>query len=430
VGATAETDDAGTGRRPRFHGWAIAAALALTETVSWGVLYYAVAVFIVPMQAELGWSVAAITGAYSVALLVAGLAAPFVGRWLDRHGPRALMTAGSVLGSLLVAAWSRVEGLAAFYLIWAGIGLAMAATLYEPAFATLARWFVRDRPRAFLVLTVAAGFASTIFLPLANGLMERFGWRGALLVLAGLLALLTIPPHALVLRRRPEDLGLLPDGAPLPPRDGTDAAPAPEPEGVPLAAALRDPALWWMTAAFFAGTLATVAVGVALIPFLVARGDDPAFAAAVTGAIGAAQVAARVVLTAFGGRAPQAVLAAAVFALQSAALALLTVGRGAAVVAAAVLLLGAGRGAVTLLRPAMLAERYGRAHVGAIAGAVAFALVGAQALAPVGAGLLVARLGGYEPVFWLLAAATGFAALAMLGAARASRRHVDHARGA
>ncbi|CAA9535479.1 MAG: Uncharacterized MFS-type transporter, partial [uncultured Thermomicrobiales bacterium] len=98
------TEARGTGRP--YYGWVVAGTLAFTETVSWGVLYYAFTVFLVPMQVELGWSAATLTGAYSLALLISGLAAPFVGRWLDRHGPRALMTAGSLLGGLLVLAWS------------------------------------------------------------------------------------------------------------------------------------------------------------------------------------------------------------------------------------------------------------------------------------------------------------------------------------
>ncbi len=402
-----------------YYGWVVAGTLAATETVSWRVLYYAFAVFLVPMQAELGWSTAALTGAYSLALLVSGLAAPIVGRWLDRHGPRALMTAGSIAGSALVLAWSRAQDLAAFYLIWAGVGLAMAATLYEPAFATLTRWFVRDRGRAVLLLTVVAGFASTIFLPLAGWLVAALGWREALLVLAALLAVLTIPPHALLLRRRPEDLGLRPDGA-------APAAPDDPPvahhvaDGVPLAAALRDPAFWWLTGAFFAGTLTSVAVGVSLIPYLVARGDDPRFAAAATGLIGAAQVLARVALTLVGTRLPQVPLTAFVFALQAVALVVLLVGDGPAGVLLAVLLLGAGRGAVTLLRPALVAERYGPAHFGAISGTLASFLMGAQALAPIGAGVAATRLGRYEPVLWGLVAAAALSACAMLAAGRAT----------
>jgi MFS family permease len=85
-------------------GWLLVAALATSETTSFGVLAYAFAVFLVPMQQELGWSRTALTGAYSVAIIISGVAAIPVGRWLDRHGARALMTAGSAAAALLVLA--------------------------------------------------------------------------------------------------------------------------------------------------------------------------------------------------------------------------------------------------------------------------------------------------------------------------------------
>jgi len=406
----------------RYYGWVVAGTLALTETVSWGILFYAFSVFLVPMQLEFGWSPATLTGAYSLALLVAGVAAIPVGRWLDRHGPRALMTAGSVLGTLLLLAWAAVGDLTVFYLIWVGLGLAMAATLYEPAFATIATWFVRDRARALLLLTVAAGFASTIFLPLAGWLVGELGWRPALVALAAILAVATIPPHALLLRRRPEDLGLRPDGAP---QAEMGTAAGQEPEGVELAAALRDPAFWWLTIAFALGTFASVAVGVHLIPFLIERGDDPGFAAAATGLIGAAQVAARVGVTGIGGRLSPTALTAGLFALQAVALVLLLAWRGAAGVLAAVLLLGAGRGAVTLMRATLPADFWGRAHYGAISGALALFLTVARALAPVGAGLAYGWLGGYRPVLWGLAACSAAAALAMLATGRGRRPAAD-----
>src|SRR3982750_2195965 len=103
-----------TGRRP-FYGWAIVSALALTETTSFGILYYAFAVFLPSIEKELGWSRAQTTGAFSLALLLSGLAAIPAGRWLDLRGGRALMTAGSVAATLLVLAWSQVRDLSAFY---------------------------------------------------------------------------------------------------------------------------------------------------------------------------------------------------------------------------------------------------------------------------------------------------------------------------
>ena len=329
----------------------IVAALAVTETVSWGVLYYAFSVFLVPMRAELGWSVAAITGAYSVGLLVSGLAAPLVGRWLDRHGPRGLMTAGSLLGTLMVVLWSQVDHLAVFYLIWTGIGLAMSATLYEPAFATLTVWFARDRARAVLVVTLAAGFASTIFLPLSGWLVAAQGWRDALVTLAGVMAGLTILPHALVLRRRPEDLGLHPDGARLNLAVASAARLTDlDHDDVSVSRAIRDPAFRWLTVAFFLETFATVAVAVHLIPYLTERGDGARFAAAAAGLIGAAQVVARVVATLLGGRISQVTLTGTVFALQAVALVTLLMWQTTVGVLMAVVLLGAGRGVVTLMR--------------------------------------------------------------------------------
>src|SRR5438128_1484819 len=128
-----------------YYGWLLVLTLGVTETISWGVLYYAFAVYLTPMQAELGWSRGEMTGAFSVALLVAGLAAIPVGRWLDRHGPRLLMTLGSIAATGLVLAWSRVDGIQQLYLLWAAIGLAISATPHNPAFCTAPRGFERGR---------------------------------------------------------------------------------------------------------------------------------------------------------------------------------------------------------------------------------------------------------------------------------------------
>ena len=158
------------------------------------------------MQRELGFSAAELTGAFSLGLLVSGVAGIAVGRYLDRHGPRGLMTAGSVAGAALVLAWSQVEGLVAFYALWAALGLVMAAVLYEPAFTVLAKHFPvsAERRRAMTAMTLAGALASFIFLPLAQALIDARGWRDALVILALVLALVTVPLHALVLREAPE----------------------------------------------------------------------------------------------------------------------------------------------------------------------------------------------------------------------------------
>jgi sugar phosphate permease len=417
-------------RRPGrpFYGWVIVGVLALTETVSFGVLAYAFAVFLVPMQHELGWSPAAITGAYSLAVVVSGLAAIPVGWWLDRHGARTLMTLGSVAATALVLAWSQVEDLTAFYAIWAGIGLVMAAVLYEPAFAVIATWFAQARHQALAVLTVVAGFASVVFTPLAGWLVEVQGWRGALVTLAAILAVLTIPPHALALRRRPEDLGLRPDGAaahPPPPATVaaggslTDHATTPS---VSVRAALRDPGFWWLTAALFLATLAVTAISVHLVAYLRERGYSAGFAATWAGLLGAGAVLGRVAVTVAGRRLPLPLVTAAMFALQALAVLVLVGWNRPAGVAAFVALFGLGVGLVSLARAALVADFYGRASYATISGVLALLLTAARALAPVSASTLRTRLDSYAPVMGTVAAASALAAATMLLAHRTRQR--------
>jgi len=197
------------------------AGLSITETVSWGILYYGFPVMLRPMEADLGFSRAQLTGALSIGLLTSALAALPIGRWIDRHGARGIMTLGSILGTALVLAWARVESLGALYAVWALMGLAMAATLYEPAFAAIVGWFpMESRDRALLVVTLVAALASTIFMPFEAWLVGRLGWRGALAALAMILAVPTIPIHAFVLRRPSRHGGRSADearvGAPMP----------------------------------------------------------------------------------------------------------------------------------------------------------------------------------------------------------------------
>jgi sugar phosphate permease len=237
-----------------YYGWYITITLALTETISWGIIYYAFSVFLSPMELDLGWSRAELTGGFSLALLVTGAAAFPVGMWIDRHGARLLMTIGSIGAALLVIAWSQVSSLPAFYMIWAGLGVCAATVLYEPAFAVIAQWFHQRRSTALAIVTFAAGLASTIFLPLSDALLRNFGWRTAILILGLFLAIMTIPLHALILRSRPEDYGLLPDGTV---KESLETSPIRH--GVSLHTALQGRAFWLLTLGFGLASLSAAA---------------------------------------------------------------------------------------------------------------------------------------------------------------------------
>lgn len=370
--------------------------------MSWGIVYYGFPVFLRAMEQDLGASRVAITGAFSLGLAISALAAVPVGRWLDRHGPRALMTAGSCLATVLMIAWSRVESLWALYAVWCGMGLAMAAILYEPAFVAVVQWFTRHRDRALLTLTLAAGLASTIFMPLEAWLMVRLGWRATILTLGVVLAVVTIPLHAVALRPPPK-----------PAVRGTSGDTAATVPGVTLADARRTAVFWVLAVAFVVGNFATVSVTVHLIPYLVDRGYGAAVAAATIGWMGAMQLPGRLFFVPVAGWLGPRWVAASIFLAQAVGIALITL-VWLAGIGPVIVLLGAANGMSTLARATIVAEVFGRRHYGSIAGAMALGANGARAVGPVGASLLMIALGGYDAVFWTFGGALTLVALAVL----------------
>src|SRR5262249_37796615 len=161
-------------------GWPLVWSLALAQLVSWGSIYYSFSLFVGDMEAELGWGRPALNGALSLGLMASGLAAYPVGAWIDRHGGRAVMTAGSLLGAALLLAWSQIHSLVGFYLLWLGLGLALSATLYDPVFAVVTRRFPHSYRTRITALTLIGGFASTVFIPLTKLFIDTLGWRHAL----------------------------------------------------------------------------------------------------------------------------------------------------------------------------------------------------------------------------------------------------------
>ncbi|MGW4963995.1 MFS transporter [Nonomuraea sp. NPDC004186] len=379
---------------PKSPMWMIG-ALSITQTAGYGVLYYAFSVFIPPMSRDLHAGVAQLTGAITLAVLVSGVAAPLIGRWLDRHGGRGLMTLGSVLGGLAVLAWSQVRSVAQLYLVCGVLGVASAMVLYEAAFAVIVAWFdATRRARALLAVTIVAGFASSIFLPLTGFLVDLYGWRQALVILAAGYALTSVPLHALAVRSR--------------------AAPPHVNRREIVGAALRERPFWLLAAAFLTQTGAVSVMGVLLVTYLIALGHSPLFAAGVAGLLGVLSVTGRLVTTGLQGRWSVALITAVMFGVQGLAAVLLPlVGRSAAGAVAGVVLFGLGFGVGTIARPALLADRYGTGAYASLSGALALPITVAKAVAPLlAAG--IAQFAGYPAVMGAVAAACALGALSLI----------------
>ncbi|SIM56764.1 MFS transporter [Micromonospora cremea] len=364
----------------RAQGWRIVAALAVTQTVGYGTLYYAYAVLLRPIAATLGASTTAVTGALTASVLAGAILAIPVGRWLDRHGGRALMTVGSLTATALLLAWSQVHTIGQLYAVMIGIGVTGAMVLYEPAFAVIVSWFTPDRrSTALLAVTIVAGFASTIFLPLTGILVEHLDWRGALLVLATIHGLLTVPLHTLVIRRTPR--------SPV----ASDA-----PSDQSARAAMRDARFWILAVTFIAHGAATSTMAVHLVGYLTSRGHPPTFAATTAGLLGVLSVTGRLVLTGARRRVRVTTIVAVIFAVQAVAvlaMPLLAGTRSGAVIS--VIGFGLGFGVASLATPALLANRYGTTAYASIAGRLAAPVTIAKATAPLAAAALLHTTGDY-----------------------------------
>lgn len=396
--------------------------LAVTETVSYAALYYCFAVMVAPMRAELGASTAVISGALSLGIAVSGAAAPAVGRYVDRHGARIVMTGGSIVAGAGVLAWSQARTVPQLYAAFVVIGAASALVLYEPAFAVINTWFHRRRRAALLTMTVVAGFSSTIFLPVAQALVDHLGWRGALTVLAGLVGACAIP-HALVLRRAPADHGLSLDGTvrcaehvcePTGGHDGSSSPTAPV-----VAAAVRR-----LTFAHLMHTIAVTVVAVHLVGYLIQAGMSGMGAATAAGSLGVMSVTGRLVFTGVAQRLGLAATASLIVGGQALGVLVLLTVPGTGGVVLFVLLFGSGFGVMTIARAALLGELVPRRAFASTSGRQVLVATVGRVAAPVTAGSIIS-VAGYAPMFAAVAACAVAAALALASAGRRSRTPVS-----
>ncbi|HYC13612.1 MAG TPA: MFS transporter [Stellaceae bacterium] len=395
------------------NGWPLIGALALAQLVSWGAIYYGFTLFVVPMEAELHWGRTAINGALSLGLLISGFAAFPIGSWIDRRGGRLVMSLGSALGAVLLVAWSFVENIAVFYAIWIGLGVAMAATLYDPVFVVLTRSFPRDYRLRITSLTLIGGFASTVFIPLTQLFIGWFGWRHALIALALCNLLIALPVHALCLRDRERPAS---DDPPAPGESSTR-------EDASLARAFHHPVFWCLAFCFTAYYATFSAMTFHLVPLLTERGASTGIIVSAYAAIGPAQVAGRIALLLIPGGFSTAIAGRiALLALPLSMLCLILFPTSTVALFVFAALYGAGNGVLTIVRGTAVPDLMWREGYGAINGALALPANVAKAAAPFGAALIWSLSGGYEAVLWSIFVGSLLAALAWWCAALRPQR--------
>lgn len=270
--------------KPNDHTGAVATgALAAAQLVSCGSIYYAFSLFVVPMENAMGWSRTSTNAALSIGLLVSGLVAYPIGTWIDHGHGRRIMVLGSALAAAMLALWSQAHSLATLFVVWVGLGIAMAATLYDPAFAVITRDFPDSFRTKITLITLVAGFASTVFIPLTQGLVDWFGWRGALLALAAANLAICLPLHALSIGRDA-------------PREDNAAhkSAVKNTNATATQRALHTPIFWALAVCFTAYYATFAALTFHLMPLITERRVSPALILTTMAGIGPAQVLARV----------------------------------------------------------------------------------------------------------------------------------------
>lgn len=358
--------------------WGPVWVLCVTQVLSWGTLYYAFSVLLGAIGAGHGWGVAEMVGAFSVALLVSGVCAYPAGKLMQRFGGRAVMSGGAAVGAAAMLVVAFAPTLLGFYAGWAMAGVAMAGTLYEPAFAALAGIYEGDYKRAVTFVSFAGGFASTVFWPLTERMVVWAGWQGTLVVYAGLHLLVCLPLHWFGL---PVVVGA--------------AAQAP----VRISGLVRERRFLLLAGSLTMYATVFSVVSVHLVPLLQAKGATLQHAAWMAAVAGPLQVVGRLIEFRYGGgwsarRTGMLSLAAFVPALVLLMLRPVPVG----VLLLAIGVYGMANGIMTIVRSVAVVELFGREQYAQVSGALAAPATLARAGAPFLASLVLGWAGGYDAV--------------------------------
>jgi MFS family permease len=375
--------------------WRAVPVLGVTQILSWGTIFYT-PVLIVPLVAQdRGWSMSFAMGGFSFGLLIAGLSAPYVGRAIDRYGGHVVMTVGSLIGALGLFLIVGAANPVAYLAVWMVLGVAMAANLYDSAFASLGRIFGVAARRPITALTLIGGFASTVSWPATHFLLEAVGWRGTYLTYAALLAGISAPLHALALPRM---------------RAETDVKPEPD---APAPAKVLPPyglAFVLVAAAFASYAFVPSGMSAHLLAIFDRSGIDAGTVVWIGALFGPAQVGARLMEFAFGRDLhPLWVVRGALTALLAAFAMLAVFGISTVTAAAFALMFGGANGLVTITRGAVPLALFGASGYGRLMGRLAGPFLLMQAAAPLVMAFVVDRAS--DPA--ALALAAGFAAVAL-----------------
>jgi len=387
-----------------FHGWWIVAVGMTCLLLAGGIGFYSFGAFFLPLIHEFGWSRGQLSLAMTIASVL-GVAAPVVGFWVDKYGARIVMAVGAMVTGAAFALLGFTHSLWYFYLMCLILASGHFGILNIPVTKVVSNWFVERRGLAMGITLTGFGMGGLSMLPVASWLIAIFGWRMAYHIL-GLIILVVLTPLSLfVIRDRPGEMGLLPDGKSAQQkveRTSTDEAPV----GWSLSGALRAKSFWLIVGAFTLAYFGTAAVIAHAIPFFQDMGLSPQLAATMLGSATGVSILSRVAAGYVADRLSVRYVTIFAFLLQLLALVLLLEAGSPAMLWVFVVVFGLAMGAMFAVEPLVVSTYFGLASFGAIYGGLwALEAAGWAGGAPL-AGYIFDISGSYDLAFIIFIAAT------------------------
>jgi MFS family permease len=392
---------AGSAHRPKlFYGWVIVSVMGAAGAANMALATLNFGLFIKPMGDELGIGRALFGWAQTARQFATSASSPIVGRLLDRYGSRVMLPVAAVLTGAAIAALSRISHGWQLVFLFAAMGLAgLSGPGAMMTSVPVMKWFVRKRGKAVSFMSLGIPVGALIFVPLTQVFIDGWGWRTAWVALAVIGVCVIAPAAVIFVRRQPEDMGLLPDGAAAAP--ATASRPAQDDEvSWTVKDAMRSRVFWRLVAVFSVVMLATGIIGVHRIPSFMDRGLDPGLISIATAFDAVCAGVSTFTMGMLVGRVPARVLGAVGFSLLASASVLTVYANNTAVMFTSMAVFGLGIGGMMFLQNFLWADYFGRKHLGAIRGVVTpITLVVGGIGAPV-AGYVYDATGSYNSIWW------------------------------
>ena len=400
--------------RPTFYGWWIVAGSFLILFITVGIGLYAPPVFLVPLQEHFGWSRAAIATASAIAAVVSGMVSPLVGAWIDKYGSRKVMTFGALLMGSAFLLLSEMGALWHLYALSALAAVGITCCAWIPTQTLISNWFNKKRGLAMGIALTGIGLGGLVMAPLAALLIAQLGWRLAFAALGATILVIVGTVVLAIVRSRPADIGLLPDGeaAASAGRTGTNAG-ADLAARIELGQAVRAGAFWTLAFCYFLWAFASLSILGHFVALLRDVGFASGTAAAALGLTVGTSVAGRVVVGYFADSASKRDIMTAALTFSGLSTVLLLSIRPGGVLPLFVITYGVALGGVAVLLPLLVVEYFGLVAFSKILGLVMIAATLGAAAGPVLTGRVHDVTGSYRLAFMLHVAAFLAAAVAI-----------------